>query len=478
MSDSRSAQIRAGLDHPVIDSDGHMIEFEPAILDTLEKLAGPEMVARYRKATGDGLMQWGLSDGERRERRQVRAPWWVLPSANTLDRATACLPSLLVSRMQELGLDFSVLYPSMGLVSVGLGDAELRQATCRAFNAYHAELHRPYADHLTPAAIIPMHSPEEALAELDFAVGEQGMKVVMMAGVIRRPLPAAERISPEAGQLAFWIDTLGLDSAYDYDPVWARCVELGVNPTFHTGSQGWGARRSVTNFVYNHTGHFAAAGDATCKSLFMGGVTHRFPSLRFAFLEGGVSWACALYSDLLSHWEKRNRKAVEAYNPQHLDRDELVRLFREHGEAPQLARLQELIDGANVRGDELDDAYSLDEFEACGIQSAEDVKERFVPSFYFGCEADDPMNAWAFDTRINPMGARLHAIFGSDIGHWDVTDVREVLEEAWELVERGTLTGEDFRDFSFANPARFWTANNPSFFEGTAVESAVRSLLA
>ena len=40
-----------------------MIEFEPAILDTLEKLAGPEMVARYRKATGDGLSQWGLSDG-------------------------------------------------------------------------------------------------------------------------------------------------------------------------------------------------------------------------------------------------------------------------------------------------------------------------------------------------------------------------------------------------------------------------------
>ena len=80
--------------------------------------------------------------------------------------------------------------------------------------------------------------------------------------------------------------------------------------------------------------------------------------------------------------------------------------------------------------------------------------------------------------RINPMGARLHAIFGSDIGHWDVTDVREVLEEAWELVERGTLTSEDFRDFSFANPARFWTANNPGFFDGTAVESSVRSLLA
>ena len=36
MADTKSQQIRSQLDHPVIDSDGHMIEFEPALLDTLE----------------------------------------------------------------------------------------------------------------------------------------------------------------------------------------------------------------------------------------------------------------------------------------------------------------------------------------------------------------------------------------------------------------------------------------------------------
>src|SRR5262249_6948003 len=164
-----------------------------------------------------------------------------------------------------------------------------------AFNAYHADLYREHAHWLTPAAIIPMHTPQEALAELDFAVGRCGMKAVMMAGSVRRPLPAAAALSPEGAPLASWIATLGFDSAYDYDPVWARCVALRVNPTFHSGSQGWGARRSVTNFVYNHTGHFAAAGEATCKSLFLGGVTKRFPRLRFAFLEGGVGWGCSLY---------------------------------------------------------------------------------------------------------------------------------------------------------------------------------------
>jgi predicted TIM-barrel fold metal-dependent hydrolase len=476
MSVSKSARVRARLDHPVVDSDGHAIEFEPAVLEVLRSQAGANMVERYRRASGDGLMQWRLSDAERRSRRMVRAPFWVLPAENTLDRATASLPRLLVARLEELGIDFSVVYPSVGLVSIGFEDAELRRAACRAWNAYHAELYREHARWLTPAAIVPMHSPEEAIAELDHAVGELGFKVVMMAGAVRRPLPAAERISPEAAQLAFWIDTLGLDSAFDYDPVWARCVELGVCPTFHTGSQGWGARRSVTSFVYNHTGHFAAAGEATCKSLFLGGVTRRFPDLRFAFLEGGAAWGCSLFADLLAHWEKRNRRAVEAYDPAKLDRDALVRLFREYGEPRLLAKLQDLIDGAPVRGDQIDDGYPLDEFAACGIETAEDLRDRFVPSFYFGCEADDPMNAWAFDARTNPLGAKLHAIFGSDIGHWDVRDMREVVEEAFELVERGLLSKDDFRAFTFENPVRFWTALRPDFFAGTSVEPAARAL--
>jgi predicted TIM-barrel fold metal-dependent hydrolase len=436
------------------------------------------MVERYRRASGDGLMDWRLSDQERRARRMGRAPWWMIPAENTLDRATASLPRLLVSRLEELGMDFSVVYPSIGLVSIGFEDPELRQASCRAFNAYHADLYREYGRWLTPAAIIPMHTPEEAIAELDYAVGERGLKAVMMAGAVRRPLPAAEKLAPDAAKFAFWVDTLGLDSAHDYDPVWKRCAELRVNPTFHTGSMGWGARRSVTNFVYNHIGHFAAAGEATCKSLFLGGVTRRFPQLRFAFLEGGVAWACSLLSDLLGHWEKRRPRAVDTYDPARLDRDLLVRLFREHAEAKQREHLQDLIEGVPVRGDRIDDDYSLDEFAACGIASAEDLRDRFVPSFYFGCEADDPMNAWAFDTRVNRFGAKLHAIFGSDIGHWDVRDMREVVEESWELVERGLISKDDYRAFTFENPVRFWTAQNPDFFRGTAIESAARALRA
>ena len=52
-------------------------------------------------------------------------------------------------------------------------------------------------------------------------------------------------------------------------------------PTFHGPGEGWGSRQSISNYVYNHMGHFASANDAVCKSLFLGGVTRRFPATEF-----------------------------------------------------------------------------------------------------------------------------------------------------------------------------------------------------
>jgi hypothetical protein len=52
---------------------------------------------------------------------------------------------------------------------------------------------------------------------------------------------------------------------------------------------------------------------------------------------------------------------------------------------------------------------------------------------------------------INPFNARLNAIFGSDIGRFDVPDMIEVLPEASELVDDSLITTDDFRDFTFAN---------------------------
>lgn len=487
---TRSARIRADLGHPVIDADGHLIETIPVFhgffLDYVKGLGGGDLAARFEAAGGMDfddmvLRPWSaLSEQRRREIWATRPSWWSLPAANTLDRATAHLPHLLYERLDDFGIDFAVLYPSRGLTTLSIVDAELRQVACRALNAFNAEVYFPYADRMTPVAQIPMHTPEEALAELEHAVAGLGFKAIMINGIVHRPIGKAAP-DPRRG-LPNWgsgsgerLDTLGLDSAHDYDPVWQRCVELGVAPASHTPGMGWGSRRSVSNYMYNHIGSFAASMEALCKSLFLGGVTRRFPQLGFGLLEGGVGWACSLFADLVSHWEKRNMTTIQQLDPARIDTELLMRLFAEHGEGRFTADLEGLAQSFTKLEPE---PPVLDEWAPCQIAKAEDIAELFVPRFYFGCEADDPMVAWAFDTRTNPFGAKLRAMFSSDMGHWDVPDMAGIVEEAYELVEKQLVTEVDFRDFVYVNPVRFYTSVNPDFFAGTRCEAAAARIVA
>jgi hypothetical protein len=208
--------------------------------------------------------------------------------------------------------------------------------------------------------------------------------------------------------------------------------------------------------------------------LFLSGVTHRFPTLRFGFLEGGVAWACSLLGDLISHWEKRNARAIHSLDPDALDVDALLALFDQYGDDRVRAGLGELRDYFSRPGARPE---QLDEFAAAALESVEDLRDGFVPNFYFGCEADDRLVAWAFAEHVNAAGARLRPIFGSDISHWDVPDMTEPVEEAYELVEDGVIGEREFRELMFLNPARLHAEMNPSFFTGTVCENAVRDAL-
>ena len=87
--------------------------------------------------------------------------------------------------------------------------------------------------------------------------------------------------------------------------------------------------RSISSYVFNHLSMLAEGQQSLAKSLFLGGVTRRFPALNFAFLEGGVAWAAALYSDLVGHWEKRNLVALRRnLDPALIDRELLAGMMR------------------------------------------------------------------------------------------------------------------------------------------------------
>ena len=459
--------IRNQIDHPIVDGDGHVIEYLPLVRDILVDLAGSSVAERFDLIVNSGRLTQMLSPAQRRELALMRTPWWGIPTRNTLDRATAMLPGLLYERLDQIGIDVAITYPTYGLTAIHLTDDELRPALSRAFNTYVAEVYAPYRDRILPVACIPTFTPEEGIAELEYAVGELGLRAVMMGGAIPRAFPGSD--APGAR----WIDGLGHASVHDYSPMWEKCVELGVSPTFHSTGAGWGSRTSPTNYVFNHIGNFAAAGELTARSLFFGGVPMRFPQLRFAFLEGGAAWACNLLSDILGHWDKRNGDAIRQYDPAALDRDQLEGLFDRHAEGRMRDRVDRLADGIGMLSEPIVGDDVVDEFAESQVAGPDDIVKIFTDRYFFGCEADDPMAAMAFDRARNPRGAQLPALFASDIGHWDVPDFSRVVCEAWELVENGHLDLSDFRAFTFGNPVALWSGTNPSFFAGTIIEAAV-----
>jgi predicted TIM-barrel fold metal-dependent hydrolase len=460
-----SAQIRERLDHPIIDVDGHYVEVVPLLAEYVREAADAKTAERLCELIDLDARRVEVPDDARSATRwTTRLPWWGTPGS-ALDRATAHLPAILYRRLDELGIDVSILYPSLGLIVAGVPDEEMRRAGCRAINRYGADLLQGLGDRLLAPAILPVHTPGEAIAELEYAVEALGSRTCMIMGNARRIRPELRGDASIPYPHNTRLDVLGFDSELDYDPFWRRCVELGVSITCHGGSMGTYHRESPTSYMYNHIGQFAANSEAFAKGLFLGGVTKRFPELRFAFLEGGVGWGVQLLAALADRWIKRGGKNIDGLDPARLDWKEVEALLR--AENPRFAEPAVM---AALRAYASDPPRERDEFRATGIEKLDEIPALFTRSFFFGCEADDPINAWAFDEARNPFGVKLRAVLGSDVGHWDVVDMAEVVEEAYEGVEHGHLDADDFRDFACDNAIRLHAHTNPDFFAGTIVE--------
>lgn len=484
---SRSAAIRRELDHPVIDTDVHTVEFAPLFEDYVAQYGGAKIVDQFRERLklgfSSGPADWyRLTDQQRRDHRVHRPAYWILPAKNTYDLATVSLPRLLAERLEEAGTDFGVVYPNVSLFPIHSWREDLRRALVRASNHYHADVFKPYAGRLTPVASIPLHNPQEGIEELEFAVKTLGLKTAIIPGGVHRPIKAiADRFPfaahPDIARVAQWYDTFGIDSEYDYDPFWAKAAELKVPLTTHTGGQGWTGRASISNYMFNHIGHFSDASEAFVKSLFFGGVTQRFPQLRFGLLEGNGSWGSDIYVHLHERFEKRNKQTVHNYNPANVDAALLHRLHGEYGEELHrgkrysVEQIRAYAFGVSTaqRGEAQPPEY-LDDFAAAGIESAEDIRKRYVDSFYFGVESDDRTVELAFNDKVN-FGTKLNAFWSSDVGHWDVVDLTDTLAQSWDLVGAGVLSREDFSNFVYRNPLRFYTEANPDFFKGTVIGS-------
>jgi hypothetical protein len=495
---SPSVAVKQKLNFPVIDTDIHVNDYTPDVEDYVANYGGNDLVDALRKASADRIARGGVSNGknwydqsaeERQHYRTIRSPWWARVTKNTLDVATYHLPELFYERQEEQGSDYSVLFPNNVLAPLGVRDPATRGALQRALNHYHIDLWRKYSDRLTPVAGVPLHTPEEGIATLEHAV-KLGFKTINIAGSVKRPVPAlAEKFPndqfPELRKYISYEDFYGIDSIHDYDPFWAKVVEHGVPVLTHYGSQGWTGRNSISNYMNNHIGHFADGSEAFAKALFFGGVTRRFPKLRFGLLEGGADWGARVYIHLVDRWKKRSLEGLKHYDPLATDRAELTSLFERYGADLTKGRsiqgedlIRDTLGKNYVNGSRQPTGAELEDFALADIQSVEDIKSRWVDNFFFGSESDDRTIAHAFNHKANPLGVKINAIYSSDVGHWDVPDLTDALAEAFELAQEGVITDADFKAYVFDNPYKLYTEANPDFFKGTQVEAKLKAAAA
>jgi hypothetical protein len=131
--------VREKLDHPVLDADGHTIEYLPALIDyfwaegieiDLDEVSrfsapyprpiGSRPVDALVGASGRPVLRqanawYRQSEDERRRNRTVRPSFWGIPTRNPADLASVCFPKLHYARLDEFGLDAAIVYPTAAL---------------------------------------------------------------------------------------------------------------------------------------------------------------------------------------------------------------------------------------------------------------------------------------------------------------------------------------------------------------------------
>ena len=81
VSNDEVREVLNRIDHPVIDSDGHLIEYTPLVRDFIAEDAGADIAAQFEKATHTAARRAAVpSPAERRDLGIFSTAVWGLPA--------------------------------------------------------------------------------------------------------------------------------------------------------------------------------------------------------------------------------------------------------------------------------------------------------------------------------------------------------------------------------------------------------------
>src|SRR5437016_13402543 len=114
---------------------------------------------------------------------------------------------------------------------------------------------------------------------------------------------------------------------------------------------------------------------------------------------------------------------MENMDPTKLNRPLLRELVDKYGYADIAAELDKR-DGCPLVEDFLTGGMPPDDYIRCNIIEEQDWIDLYATPYYFCCEADDRMHAVAFGKAM-PLGARIIAIYRSEIRYFYVVDIQD-----------------------------------------------------
>ena len=250
----------ANLGTKIIDGDGHIMEDNKGIIDHME--------SPYRDiAARKGIVFPPLD--HLHSGRAVETP----PQR---DQRPAVGPKGWLEFLDDVGIDWTVLYPTLALSYGKIVSLDYAVAASKAYNDWLAETYVKYNPRFKGMGILPMQDPQEAAKELRRAVTELGMLGAMMpSNGLAHPL----------GSKMFW-------------PIYDEANRLGCCLAVHGGAHDRFGMDHMNMYVPVHALGHPWGLTINCADILYNGIFDRFPRLRIAFLEGGVAWLLLLLERL------------------------------------------------------------------------------------------------------------------------------------------------------------------------------------
>jgi aminocarboxymuconate-semialdehyde decarboxylase len=214
------------------------------------------------------------------------------------DKRLGLHPSYLISpeeriaTMDSLGVDIHVLSTWVGLYNYDM-PADVAIGTSRDCNDHVAELARNWPQRFAGLATLPMQDVNAAIAELERAVTQLGLKGAQINDQVNGRTPE----EPE------------------FDPFWKAAEELGALIFFHQrGDDTIVAPRDTHGYgIDNSIGNLADR-TVTFACMVFGGVMDKYPNLKVCFGHGG-GFACFGAGRMDRGWQVRSEARANISQP-------------------------------------------------------------------------------------------------------------------------------------------------------------------